>query len=486
MNTWKQLVTILLSSAVLFGCGSSDSPRPAAGGGAASETEKLYVSMPDQGVVKSIHLKGAAAKGSLEKTFHDHPALPTFAVEATIDMKSSEVPAPRPGEVVFSGGFAYVRLTDSNFVQRFDVATDGRGQNHAMAMGVRPIHLFVDPDDKVWVGNDGPRTSGAVCPGVHGDCLPDTVSVIDKGAGTAHPPIETGSGHHLVAFSRPSPLKEDTPKRAFITNLHDDTLSVIDNDPASPTYLQGILKDALLNGQASLKLGADPHGIAFSPVSGKIYVPDSDPATADALWVIDPNDLAVTKISKGSGTNEIPVVGSPVVRHVHDDPTDGQFIYLMGSLKDTIANTTTGYITVLDTLTGSVKVTTLSGIVPSRIAFTPNGKKAYVGSSRGTAPTPDINDNLVVVLNADPTSSEFNQEIGRVLVGKAAASRPGLLVSGSGEFVFVANAVPAAGGAPAETTLSVINTDTDTVVATIPLDGIPGNMGIVRVEEHGH
>lgn len=487
MKAFKRTICTLLFTAGLWGCGGQSDP-PAVGAGAPSEAEKLYVTIPDQGVVKSIHLKKAAAKGGLEKTLHDHPVTPTFAVEATIDMKSSDVPAPKPGEIVFSGGFAYVRLTDSNFIQRFDAATDGAGQNHPMALGVRPIHMYVDPDGKVWVGNDGPRTTGAVCPGEHGDCLPDTVSVIDKEADTARLPIEIGSGHHLVAFSGPSPFKQDTLKRAFITNLHDDTLSVIDNDPANPTYLQAILKNELLNGQASLKLGADPHGIAFSPVSGKVYVADTDPTAADALWVIDPNNLGVTKIPKGSGPSEIPVVGGVVVRQVHDDPADGQFIYTLGSLKDTTAtpNTTTGYVTVIDTLSGRVNVTKLPGIDPSRIAFTPDGKKAYVGSRRGTAPTPDINDNLVVVLNADPTSPEFNQEIGRVQVGRAVSSRPGLLVSGNGQFVFVANAVPAVGGAPAETTLSVIDTATDTVVDTILLDGMPGSMGIVRVEDHGH
>ncbi len=486
-NAWKFLLTVTLLSTPLSGCGSSDPPKTA--GSPSSETEKLYVTLPDQGVVQSIHIEGTAASKGGQKTLQDHPLTPTFAVNATINMKSNTVPGAKPGEIVFSEGFAYVRLTDSNFVQRFDLEGDGAGQNHPIELGVRPIHMFVDPDSKVWVGNDGPAPApGQSCPGSDPACGPDTVSVINKGASVAHPPVTIGSGHHGFAFSRPSTLKPNLPKRAFIYNLHDDTISVIDNDPASPTYLQVISADPSLNGKASLKVGANPHGIAFSPASGKVYVPDADPNATEVMWIIDPETLGVQKMSKGSGPNQIPVVGGPVVRHIHDDPTDGQFIYLLGSLTDTNANTTTGYLTVIDTFSDPhpVTVTTFPGINPSRIVFTPDGKKAYIGTRSGAAPTPDLKNNLVVVLNTDPTSPQFNQKIGEITVGRAASSRPGLLVSGDGRFVFIANAVPASGGNPAETSLSVIDTTTDTVINTIPLDGMPSGLGIVQVGAHGH
>lgn len=494
MRSFKPFVSIFLLTA-LWGCGGGQSDPPTTGAGGQSVSEKLYVSVSGEGAVKSVHIESAtAAKGGVEKTFHH--AEPPTTIDATINVKSTAVPDAKPGEIVFSEGFAYVRLSDTDpaHIHMFDVASDGVDHNHPIPLnGQRPVHMYVDPDEKVWALNDGPRPpQGVSCPGTDPACEPDTVSVIDKGTHQERTRITVGSGHHKAAFSKPSPLKLDVPKRAFVSNIHDDTISAIDNDPASLTYLQVIFKNhnaPNLNGDASLLVGDNPHGIDFSPVSGMVYNSNTRDTETNVVSIIDAETLAVTHLTRGFEAGQIPASGAVHTRHVHDDPTDGQYVYILGAVKDTKGDTdpandtTTGYVSVIDAFNADTVIarTPLPGVNPDHITFTPDGKKAYLTSRSGFGtPTPDLKNNVVVVLNTDPASPNFNQVIKEVPVGKADAHRPAIVISSDGHLAFVANS------GTGESTVSVIDTTTDAVVSTIDVGASPSGLGIVSAGSHAH
>lgn len=498
MNTLKKYVGLFLLITGLWGCGSGgQSDPPSAGAGGPSVSEKLYVSVSGEGVVKSFHFENtAAAKGGFEKSLQ-HATIPTTP-DATIDVKSSSVPAASPADMVFSEGMAYVRLsdTDPGFIQMFDVAKDGITHNHPISVGRRPVHIYLDPEEKIWQLNDGPRPpQGVSCPGTDPACEPDTVSVIDKGEHSARPVITVGNGHHKGAFSEPSALKPNVPKRAFISNIGDATISVIDNNPASPTYLQVISKDPALNGDASIKVDLSPHGIDFSPVSGKVYNANTSSSATNIVSIIDAETLAVVNLTRGSGPGQIPASGTTHTRHVHDDPTDGVYVYILGAVKDTkgdtdpLNDTTTGYVSVIDASVADplsadavIARTPLTEVNPDHITFSPDGKRAYI-TSRATTDDPTkkptaLKDNVIVVLDTDPSSATFNQAIAEVVVGKAGGHRPGVVVSHDGHLAFAANS--------AETTVSVIDTEDNSVVSTIEVGPNPKGLGIVSVDGHAH
>lgn len=479
MNTLKKFVGLFLLITGLWGCGGGQSDPPSAGG--QSVSEKLYVSVSGEGAVKSFKFENtAAAKGGFEKSLQ-HATIPTTP-DATIDVKSSSVPAASPAEMVFSEGMAYVALsnTDPGFIQMFDVASDGINHNHPIAVGRRPVHMYLDPEEKIWQLNDGPS----------GDPAPDSVSVIDKGEHSAHPVITVGNGHHKGAFSEPSALKPNVPKRAFISNIGDATISVIDNDPANTaTYLQVV---------QTIPVGQVPHGIDFSPVSGKVYNANTSgsPTNVNVVSIIDAETLAVDNLTRGSGSGQIPASGTTHTRHVHDnpaDPTDGVYVYILGAVKDTKGNadplddTTVGYVSVIDAsvdelLSAVIARTELPEVNPDHITFSPDGKRAYI-TSRATTDEPTkkpivLKDNVIVVLDTDPSSATFNQVIAEVVVGKAGNHRPAVVVSHDGHLAFAANS--------AETTVSVIDTEDNSVVSTIEVGSNPKGLGIVSVDGHAH
>ncbi|MEK6747887.1 MAG: hypothetical protein AABY83_01615 [Pseudomonadota bacterium] len=160
-----------------------------------------------------------------------------------------------------------------------------------------PAHVYRDPySGHDWYMNDGDKDSGndTLNCGQQGS----SVSVV---ADSARPQarllatICVGRGHHQAAFTAPSPHAPQVPRRAFISNLKDGTLSVIGADPNdAATYLKCIStlnlcepeKESLPD--TTIPNNAYPHGLVYSPVTGKVYnlnngygtVAIIDPATA--------------------------------------------------------------------------------------------------------------------------------------------------------------------------------------------------------------
>ena len=468
------LLTAMLALA-LGGCSDSDS-TPGAGAKATDPVllEKLFVSVEDQGVVKSIHLHDEAGEhASVIKV-----AAPT-AVEATINLADN--PGAGPGEMVFSGGNAYVRVNNTNTVQMFDVETGGLTHNHPITVGVGPIHMYLDHDKNVWVMNDGLRTpNGVSCPGVDPACDPDTVSFIEGGKHAVHKSIRVGSGHHKMAFATDK-------KRAFVSNIHDGTLSVIDTDPLSTGYLTTTLNDLSLNGDAAMVTGLNPNGIDYAPHNMKIYSLNTREAV-NVISVIDPDTLAKTFITKGNAADQVPAVGRLHTRHAHGDPSDGRFVYILanteddnGTPADPSDDTTTGWVIVIDTMNthisnGIIAKTQIPSMRPARIIFGPHAKRLYIPSGvpfGGGTGTPDLQIDQLAVIDIDPTSTTFNQLLKKITVGKAGGHGSIAATSGDGHFLFVGNA--------GETTVSVVDTTALSVVGTIDVGGAPSGIGVTAV-----
>jgi len=118
---------------------------------------------------------------------------------------------PSPVQAAFlpDGSRAYVSLRGADAVAEIEVAT--RRVVRRIQVGRGPVQLFATPDGRlVYVANEGTRAA----PGMG-------VSVVDVAAGLVTTTVETGRGAHGVVICVDG-------SRAFVTNLHDDSVAEID------------------------------------------------------------------------------------------------------------------------------------------------------------------------------------------------------------------------------------------------------------------
>lgn len=145
----------------------------------------------------------------------------------------------------------YVSMPRADSVAVVNLDTFKVEQN--LPAGEMPMRVVIQPDEKyLWVGND-----------IQGDAL-GGVTVIEIGSGQTVATIETGFGHHEIAFSADS-------RRAFVTNRESGTTSVID-----------VGKLEIL---AEVEAGDVPISVAYSALSDATYVADG---VTGEITVIDP------------------------------------------------------------------------------------------------------------------------------------------------------------------------------------------------------
>ncbi|MFZ7125107.1 MAG: YncE family protein [Desulfobacterales bacterium] len=139
------------------------------------------------------------------------------------------------------GRFLFVTLPRIGRVAKVDLNTF-QVLNHVEA-GSTPVRIALHPEGRyLWVGNDGPYQSG--------------VTVIDHEKMASAAFIETGPGHHEIAFS-------DDGRLAFATNSSGNTVTVID------AYRFEKVTD--------LPTGPNPIAVAFSSIGNAAYaVSESD------------------------------------------------------------------------------------------------------------------------------------------------------------------------------------------------------------------
>ena len=338
----------------------------------------------------------------------------------------------------------------------------------------RIVHTYMDPaGTHLWLNDDG--TSG--------DAAPDYVfrvnvdSMDTNGDGDDYldtTAIQVGDGHKKSAFSYMNGTVMANPY--FAThNLSDRTVSII-NDPPNGSV---VTRDLGVNNI--------PHGLDFSPTSGHFYVGITNGAE-NAVSIIDATnvDLPITHIPVGDAANtEIPAAGYV---HAHGDKvyTVGYvaghgYLSIIDATNDTVAQ-------VIDLGDVSASSFNISHMEMDHGGMTHVEMKAWIPGRtvmNGTVPGTAIN-NVVKVVSLDHMTGlqEDGTEVRTVTIGVGGAHRNGKITPDGMHAIF-----PNGGDCTADhhsnpnsscMTISVVDTMTETVIATVHTTGHePGNIGIV-------
>lgn len=245
-----------------------------------------------------------------------------------------------------------------------------------------PAHIYSDPGSvRDWFMNDGDKESGndRVNCGDQGS----SVTVVDS-SGTASAKflktICVGRGHHQAAFTLPSPAAPDVPLLACISNLNDGTISVIGNDPSDPaTYLSVVATVDLFERDKEKDLNAPsvpntafPHGLAYSPYTGKLYNLNNGYGT---IALIDPATCQIEERINFKGHSNLFAVPG------------GRYLIGRGADRKTDPNHCIAKMSVFDPVTKSVMdKTDLRDIYLGKYFFNPEGTRLYFTTSSSGSP----------------------------------------------------------------------------------------------------
>jgi len=324
----------------------------------------------------------------------------------------------------------------------------------------RPDHMYRYPDQaQLWLGNDGDKSTGADpenC-GTGGS----SVTVIQNDTeGAPMKVLRTlcvGRGHHVVAFTYPTPTAPKIPRRAFVSNLMSGDISVVGNDPEdAATYLKVIatidLQDAAREKKvdAGFANGAAPHGMAYSELTGKVYNLNNGYGT---VVVMDPlTNTIEDSIYVGLSSNALL---SP----------NGRFIICKGADRATQPEHVIGKLTVLDVVSKTVFETIdLPDIYPSVYRFSRDGSKLYLTTATTGKGSQRSNLKKDILLVFDALALPELPMIKEVKVGVAECGRrPIGFVEQGGKFarIFISN--------PTDGTVSVLDGQDERVLETIKL-----------------
>jgi len=322
-------------------------------------------------------------------------------------------------------------------------------------------YAYRDPDNnRIWFMNDGDKETGN-----------DVLNCGDKGAsvtvientgatGSNVVPkllrtICVGRGHHVTTFTSPSSSAPAVPHRAFVSNLMDGTISVIDNDPnQSDTFLKVIdtinlcEPDKEDNGKKTIPNNAFPHGMAFSHATGKLYNLNNGYRT---IAVIDPvNNTVEDTIELESSSN---LLLSP----------DGCFLIGKGVDRKSDQDHVIGKLSVLDPQSKTLhKVIDLPDIYPSTYRFNADGTKLYVTSAATGKGKQKDNIKIDTVLIFDSSNLPDLTLFKEVQVGVADCGRRPIAFlerNGQTNLVLVPN--------PTDSTVTVLDGKDESILETI-------------------
>lgn len=195
---------------------------------------------------------------------------------------------------------------------------------------------------------------------------------------------------------------------AYISNQGSNTVSVIDTSDNNVT--------------ASIDVGSNPWGIAVNPSNAYVYVANSG---SNTVSVIDTNSNTVT--------NTISVGNGPVGVSVN---SDGTRLYVVNSASNTVS--------VIDTSTDAIIATVNVGDWPKGVAVNPSGTRVFVTNS--------ISSNVSVI------DTSNNAVISTIAVGM---SPIGIVVHPSGARVYAVNS--------GSNTVSVIDTKNNSIISAVPI-----------------
>src|SRR5574341_214085 len=387
---------------------------------------------------------------------------PTNAVIATIGV------GLRPSSIAITpdGSKAYVTNsgTDAepgNTVSVIDIPTSQL--RSTINVGLIPTNIAITPDgSKVYVANSGSDT----IPG-------NTVSVIDVEKSVLDP--------SNAVIATVSENVGPTPIGIAITGDNSKLYVANFGTPSTPGEKVSVIDITTNRVINTVEVEPNPIAVLIAPDNSRVYV-----ANADTITVIDvPRDIVINKIFvRGGGPTSIAIA------------PDGSKVYLASSGRDRVsvidvsvdriiatinvgskpssmaltpegsnlyvANFSSDTVSVINTLTNEVIATLNVGNAPLAIAIavTPDGaKKAYVDNlSSNTVSVIDISTNSVIPPD--------------IAVGPGPSF---IAITPDGTRAYVTNV-----GNNSETggTVSVIDTTTDTVVATVNVGSRPVDLAI--------
>jgi len=329
-----------------------------------------------------------------------------------------------------------------------------------------PAYAYVDTDSGTyWMVNDGDKETGSDAVQCGGNGSPVIAVKADPEHGARIlKTLCVGRGHHVTIFTAPGAQAPDVPQRVFSSNLQDGTISVIGNDPTDEaTYLKVLevinLCDAAREDgkQDVIPNNAFPHGMAYSPLTGKVYNMNNGYGT---VAVIDPvtNRIETTVAMKTSSN----LLLSP----------DGRFLIGKGADRKSDPEHVIGRLSVMDGANNSLaKVIDLPDVYPSVYRFSADGRKLYVTTAATGKGKQRENLKLNSLLVFDSSALPELRLIKEVPVGVADCGRRPIAFITQGDGggrAFVPN--------PTDGTLSILDTATDSVTETV-------NLGVADLKE---
>ena len=309
-------------------------------------------------------------------------------------------------------------------------------------------YAYVDPATATyWMVNDGDKDNGVDLLNCGNGGSP---VIVVKGLGNSQAAevikvICLGRGHHVTIFVAPSELAPQVPRRVFASNLLDGTISVIGNDPADSTTFLKLIATINLSDprhedgkREAVPNNAFPHGMVFSPLTGKVY-----------------------NMNNGYGTV---VVIDPLSNSV-ETSADGRFLIGKGADRKSDAEHVIGRLSIMDALSNTVTGTVeLPDIYPSVYRFSSDGRKLYVTTAATGKGKQRDNLKLDTLLVFDTSALPAINLIKEVRVGRADCGRRPIAFIDQGRNgvrVFVPNS--------SDGTLSILDGADDSVLETVNL-----------------
>jgi DNA-binding beta-propeller fold protein YncE len=363
----------------------------------------------------------------------------------------------------------FVGLTEHRDVLLLDPASKAIRIESAFPADAFPAHIYEDPtSERSWFMNDGDKQTGndRLNCGDAGSSV-TVIEHVDSARAKYLATICVGRGHHQAAFSHPSDSAPDVPRCAYISNLKDGTLSVIGNDPAEPDrYLKLIATINLCEPEreegiteAAIPNNAFPHGLVYSPLSGKLY--NLNNGYGD-IAIIDPRSNEIEKRIPFKGHSNLFIApgGRYIIGRGADRKSDPNHVIAKLSVLDVTD------LTVADRLD-------LPDIYISKYYFNSDGAKLYLTTSSSGSPEQQQHlkqDALVVIdLSALPKLKLAKE----LRLGSPSGSLAFVSFGPGRELVFSSNSE--------DGSLAVIDGASDEIVEIIPVMAGQGHSRVWRL-----
>ncbi len=354
----------------------------------------------------------------------------------------------------------FVGLSEKRDIILLDPATRAIRLETAFPADAFPAHIYEDPtSERSWFMNDGDKQTGndRLNCGDAGSSV-TVVEHIDSSRAKFLATVCVGRGHHQAAFSHPSDSAPGVPRRAYISNLKDGTLSVIGNDPANPgEYLKLIATINLCEPEReegmtapAIPNNAFPHGLVYSPLTGKLYNLNNGYGN---IAIIDPrtNEIEQRIPFKGHSNLFIAPGGRYIVGRGADRKSDPNHVIAKLSVLDVTDLTVTDRLDLRD-------------IYISKYYFNGAGTKLYLTTSSSGSPEQQQHlkqDALVII---DLTALPKLKLTHELRLGSPSGSLAFVKTADGSELVFSSNSE--------DGSLAVIDGASDRILDTIPV--MPG------------